>query len=78
MSAPVAKALTSGTEIGAPTLHHDPLDGAAADRAGLASFMGDLEVEMRCSQLALRADVAIYAGALAADGSLQDSPQTIM
>jgi len=56
--------LASGAEAGAAVLHRDPLDGAAANGAGFASLMGNLEIEMGCAQLALRADVGIYAGAL--------------
>jgi len=46
-------------------LHQDSLDGADANGAGFASSMSDLEIEMGCAQLALGADVAIHADAVA-------------
>jgi len=60
--------LASGAEAGATVLHQDPLDGAAANGAGLASLMSNLKIEMGCAQLALGTDVGIHAGAFAADG----------
>jgi hypothetical protein len=45
-------------------LNRDALDGATANGAEFASPMSNLEVEMGCAQLALRADVGIHAGAL--------------
>ena len=40
-------------KITAPVLYQDPLDGAAANGAGFASFMSNLKIEMGCAQLAL-------------------------
>jgi len=60
--------LASGAEVSATVLHEDPLDGAAANGAGFASFMSNFEIKMGCAQLALGADVGIHAGAFAADG----------
>ena len=45
--------MASGAEAGATVLHEDPLDGAAANGAGLASFMSNLKIEMGCAQSAL-------------------------
>jgi len=56
--------LAPGAEAGAAVLHQDPLDGAAANGAGFAFSMSNLEIEMSCAQLALGADVGIHAGAL--------------
>jgi len=61
---PGIKRLASGAEVGAAVLHQDPLDGAAANGAGLASLVNNLKIEMGCAQLALRADIGIHAGAL--------------
>jgi hypothetical protein len=47
--------LASGAEAGAAVLHGEPLDGAAAKQAGLASLMSNLKIEMGCAQFALRA-----------------------
>lgn len=49
-------------------MHYDPLDGATANRAGSAYTMSNLEIEIGCAQLALGIDLAIHAGAFAADG----------
>jgi hypothetical protein len=57
--------LASGAEAGATVLHQDPPDSAAANGAGLASLMSNLEIEMGCAQLALGADVGIHAGTFA-------------
>ena len=46
--------MASGAEVGAAVLHRDPLDGAAANGAGLASSMSNLKIEMGCAQCALR------------------------
>jgi len=54
--------LACGAEIGATVLHQTPLDGATANGAGFTSSMSNLEIEMGCAQLALRADVSISAG----------------
>jgi len=78
ISTPAAERLASGAEVCAAVLHHDPLNGAAANRAGLTSSMSNLEIEMGCAQLALGADVAIHTGAFAADGCPQNSADTIM
>ena len=75
---PVTERLTSGAEVGAAVLHRDPLDGAAANGAGLASLMSNLKIEMGCAQLALGSDVGIHAGALADDGCLKNFADTIM
>jgi len=64
--------LASGTEVGAAGLHRDSLDGAAANGAGFASSMSNLEIEMRCAQLPFRTHVDIHAGAFAADGCLKN------
>jgi len=65
ISTPAAKRLASGAKVGAAVLHHDPLDGAATNGAGFASPMSNIEIEMGCAQLALGADVAIHADAVA-------------
>jgi len=70
--------LAPGAEAGATVLHQDPLDGAAANGAGLASFMSNLKIEMGCAQLALRADVGIHAGAFAADGCPENSTDALI
>jgi len=70
--------LASGAEAGAAVLHRDPLDGAAANGAGLASLMSNLKIEMGCAQLALGADVGIHAGALASDGCPKNPTNTVM
>ena len=70
--------MASGAEAGAAVLHRDPLDGAAANGAGLTSLMSNPEIEMSCAQFALRADIGIHAGAFAADGCLENSIDTIM
>ena len=70
--------LASGAEVGAAVLHGDSLDGTAANRAGFASPMGNLEIEMGGAQLALGADVGIDAGALAADGCSKNAANTVM
>jgi hypothetical protein len=75
---PTTERLASGAEAGAAVLHRDPLDGAAANGAGLASSMSNLEIEMGCAQLALGTDVGIHAGTFAADGCLKDFANTIM
>jgi hypothetical protein len=67
---PGTERLASGAEAGASVLHRDPLDGAAANEAGFASFMGNLKIEMSCAQLALGTNVGIHTGAFAADGCL--------
>jgi len=43
---PGTERLASGAEVGAAVLHHDPLDGAAANGAGFASPMSNLKIEM--------------------------------
>ena len=75
---PGAERLASGAEVGAAVLHQDPLDGAAANGTGFASFMSNLEIKMSCAQLALRADVGIHAGAFAANSRSKNSADTIM
>ena len=75
---PVTERLASGAEVSAAVLHRDPFDGAAANRAGLASLMGNLKVEMSCAQLALGADVSIHAGAFVANGFPKNSADAIM
>jgi len=62
---PESKRLASGAQVGAPVLHHDSLDGTATNRAGFASLMSNLEIEMSCAQLPLGADIRIHAGAFA-------------
>jgi len=62
--------LASGAEAGATVLHRDPLDGAAANGAGVTSPMSNLKVEMGCAQLAFGADVGIHAGAFAHPNAL--------
>jgi len=59
-------------------LHQDPLDGAAANGAGFASPMSNLEIGMGCAQLALGTDVGIHAGAFAADGCLKNPTNAVM
>jgi len=46
---PGIKRLASGAEVSAAVLHLDPLDGAAANGAGFASFMSNLEIGMGCA-----------------------------
>jgi len=46
--------LASGAEAGAAVLDRNPLDRAAANRAGLASLMSNLRIGVGCAQLALR------------------------
>jgi len=75
---PVTERLTSGAEVGAAVLHRDPLDGAAANGAGLASLMSNLKIEMGCAQLALGSDVGIHAGALASDGCPENSADALI
>jgi len=70
--------LTSGAEAGAAVLHRDPLDGAAANGAGLAFPMSNLKIEMSCAQLALGADVGIHAGAFAADACPKNSADALI
>ena len=70
--------LASGAEVGAAVLYHAPFDGAAANGAGFASLMSNLEIGMGCAQLALGADVSIHAGAFAADGCPKNSADAIM
>ena len=70
--------MASGAEVGATVLHHTPLDGAAANGAGFASFMSNLKIEMGCAGFALGTDVGIHAGALVADGCLKNVADTIM
>jgi hypothetical protein len=65
-------------KITAPVLYRDPRDDAAANGAGLASFMSNLKIEMGCAQLALGADVGIHAGALAANGCPKNPTNTVM
>ena len=73
-----AKRLASGAEVGATVLHRDPLDGAAANGAGLTSLMSNIKIKMSCAQLALRADVGIHAGAFAADACPNNSADALM
>ena len=75
---PESKKLASGAEVAAAVLHHTPLDGGAANGAGFASPMSNLEIEMGCAHLALGADVGIHAGAFAADGCPKNSADAIM
>jgi len=75
---PGIERLASGAEAGAAVLHRDPLDGAAANGAGFASFMSNLKIEMGCAQLALGADVCIHTGALAADGCPKNFADTMI
>jgi hypothetical protein len=70
--------LASGAEAGAAVLHQDPLDGAAANRAGFASLVRNLKIEMGCAQLALGTDVGIHTGALASDGCPKNPTNTVM
>jgi len=70
--------LASGAKAGATVLHQDPLDGASANGAGLASLMSNLKIEMGCAQLTLGTDIGIHAGAFAADGCLKNSADAIM
>ena len=72
------KGLASGAEAGAAVLHQDPLDGATANGAGLASLMGNLKVEMSCAQLALGADVSIHAGAFATNACPKNSADALI
>jgi len=70
--------LAPGAEAGAAVLHQDPLDGAAANGAGFASLMGNLEIEMGCAQLAPGTDVSIHAGALASNGCPENSADAMI
>jgi hypothetical protein len=46
---PATEKLAPGAEIGATVLNRDPLDGAAANGAGLASPMSDLGIRVGCA-----------------------------
>jgi len=70
--------LASRAEVGATVLHQDPLDGAAANGAGFASSMSNLEIKMCCAQFALGTDVGIHAGAFAADGCSKNSADALI
>jgi hypothetical protein len=70
--------LTSGAEVGAAVLHHDPLDVTPANWAGFTSSMSNPKVEMGCAQLALGADVSVHAGAFAAYRCSEGFTDTIM
>ncbi len=69
--------MASGAEITAPVLYRDPLDGAATDGAGFASFMSNLEIEVGCAQSAVRTDVGIHAGTFALDARPEDIADAI-
>ena len=75
---PGIERLASGAEVGATVLHQDPLDGAAANRAGFASPMSNLKIEMGCAQLALGADVGIHAGAFATNACPKNSADALI
>jgi len=75
---PAAERLASGAEAGATVLHQDPLDGAAANGAGFAPPMSNLEIGVSCAQLALGADVGIHAGAFAANGCLENPTNVLI
>jgi len=62
-------------EVGTAVPHNDPLDGAAANGAGLASLMSNLEIEMGCAQLAIGTDAGIHAGASEGGRELSRIPQ---
>jgi hypothetical protein len=70
--------LASGTEVGTAVLHHESLDGAAANGAGFTPSMSNLEIEMSRAQLTLGTDVGIHAGAFAADGCPKYSLDVVM
>jgi len=70
--------LASGAEAGATVLHNEPLDGAAANRAGFASLMSNLKIEVGCAQLALGTDVSIHAGAFADYGCPENSADALI
>ena len=70
--------LAPAAEARAAVLYRHPLDGAAANGAGLAFSVSNLEIEMGCTQLALWADVCIHACALAADPCPKNLADTIM
>jgi hypothetical protein len=70
--------LTSGAKAGATVLNGNPLDGAAANRAGFAPLMSNLEIKMSCAQFALGTDIGIHAGAFAADSCSKNSADAIM
>ena len=53
MSRAAVETLASRAEVCPAILHDDSLDGAAANGAGFASSMSNLEIERRCAQLAL-------------------------
>jgi len=46
---PATERLASGAEAGAAVLHHNRLDGAAANGAGFASLMNNPKIEMGCA-----------------------------
>ena len=77
-SGAAADRLASGAEIGAPVLHDDSLDGAAAHRAQLTTSVSDFEIEMGCAQFALGADIRVNAGAFVPDGCLKNSADTVI
>ena len=62
------KRLALRAKITTPILYGDPLDGAAAHRTRFTFLMSNLEIEMSCAQLALRANVGIHAGTFVANG----------
>jgi len=59
-------------------LHRDPLDGAAANGAGFASFVSNLKIKVGRAQLVLRANVGIHTGAFAADGCPKNSADAMI
>ena len=78
MSDAVARRLALRAEVGAAALHGNPLDWAAANGAGFASLMSNLEIKMGCAQFAPGADIGIHAGAFAVDGCPENPVNGVM
>jgi len=78
MSGAAAESLASRAEVCPAVLHDDPLDGTAASGAKFTTSMSNFEIEMRCAQCAVRANIGVNAGAFAADGCLKNLADTVM
>ena len=65
--------LAAGAEAGAPTSQEEALNGGAADGAGLAFPVGDLEIKVGGAQLTAGADIGIGAGSLPGDSLAEDA-----
>ena len=54
--------LTFRAEVGAPIAYNYPLNGSATVRAGFSAAVGNLKLEMGCSQCAIGAEVVCHTG----------------